>query len=235
MQSIKVRYFLFLVPLLGLLTAATTTYTYAEEEPRASFSTAKLTDAETTLTKATTVYKNIINKNKVPSSVSKNAKCVAIFPSVVTAAIGVGGTAGDGVAFCRNAAGMDWGNPVFLDLAGGSFGLQAGVKSSDLVLYLTGDNARTSIQNGAFKLAGDLSAVAGTFDESYVAPPSGVVAYASTEGVFAGASVVGVDISHDKDSQRAFYGTYNSSAVFDGRPPAKGERSIAELGGMLPS
>ncbi len=42
---------------------------------------------------------------ELPAPIRQINKCVAVFPDVVTAAIGVGGTHGKGVAHCRNDAG----------------------------------------------------------------------------------------------------------------------------------
>ena len=197
------------------------------------------TKEDTTLAKAREIYQSVLNDThgKVPRSVLQNAKCVAIFPKVITAAIGVGGMQGDGVAFCKNSASTTakWGNPIFLDLTGGSVGVQAGVKSQDLVLYMTGDKARASLEAGSFKLAGELSAVAGQYDSAFIAPPSGVVAYSQTEGVFAGASVDGVSISRDDAAERDFYGTYyNPKLVFgEGMLPAD-KKIVNELRAILP-
>lgn len=209
----------------------------AEEDPKASQkipSAKNVNDPESTVSKTAEAYRNILKDGKVPSSVLKNTQCVAVFPSVMTVALGVGGTHGDGVAFCRNTSG-NWGNPTFLDLNGGSIGIQAGVKSADVVLYLTTKNAREMIKKGDFTLTGELSAVAGTFDENFVAPREGVVAYVKQEGVFAGASVDGININHDKDEQRAFYGTYDPESISEGQMPLKVSKAINELKAMLPS
>jgi len=195
----------------------------------------KISEASKTLSQSMEAYQTLTKNRKVPASVLKNTKCIAVFPKVVTAALGVGGTHGDGVAFCRGSMGASWDGPVFLDLTGGSLGIQAGVKSTDVVLFMTGDKARSAIQNGSFRLAGDFSAVAGSFDETYVAPPAGVVAYTSTDGLFAGAAVAGVDISHDKDEYRSFYGTYEPSEVLAGKVPDSRTRSVTDFRDLLPS
>jgi SH3 domain-containing YSC84-like protein 1 len=209
----------------------------ADDSPKASYkeSSEDVNDKGSNLSRAAESYKAIVGnkQKKVPQSVLKAAKCVAVFPSVTTAAIGLGGTHGDGVAFCKQADNT-WSNPVFLDFTGGSLGLQAGVKSADVVIYMTGDKAKQAIEKGNFTISGELSAVAGKFDESFVAPPAGLIAYAKTEGVFAGAALNGVNISVDKDEQSAFYGNKNSS-YFEGTIPQNVEQSVKELKKMLPT
>lgn len=203
------------------------------DERRGLLSTS--TSGVNSIARATQAYRTLTQDRKVPSSVLKNAKCVAIIPETVTAALGVGGTHGNGIGFCKNPGKDSWSNPVYLDLTGGSLGLQAGVKSADLVLFITGDNARSALQNGTFKLSGDFSAVAGSYDESYVAPPSGVIAYANNGGVFAGASLVGVSLTPDKDEQSSVYGASASKSIFEGTLPPTMESSVNELRNLLPS
>lgn len=215
-------------------TAALITPSVAEDS-RARYKGDELNDSGSTVSRASEVYKAIVKEGKVPPSVLTNAKCIAVFPSVVTAAVGIGGIHGDGVSFCRNASGTGWSNPVFLNLTGASLGLQVGVKSADLVLYMTTDKAKDAIQNGEFSLTGELSAVAGSLDETYTAPRSGVIAYTRTGGAFAGASIAGIQLSHDKDEQKAFYGSYDKSSIFEGKMPPNVSRSVSELQGLLPA
>src|SRR5277367_4751698 len=68
----------------------------------------------------------------IPLDVAAKAHCVAVIPSVKKGAFIVGAEYGQGVATCRTAKG--WSAPVFIQLSGGSFGLQAGGQATDLVL-----------------------------------------------------------------------------------------------------
>jgi len=190
-------------------------------------------EAQLNLTRSTAVYKEISagKMGQVPKSVLDKTKCVAIFPDTVTVSAGLGGTHGDGVAFCKSSAGA-WGNPMFLDLIGGSIGLQAGVKSADIVLYITGDKAADSLRRGNFKVGGELSAVAGTFDKTVEAPHAEVVAYSRSEGLFVGAALDGVNVSRDDSDERAFYGT--REAALTAKMPSDIETEVNELRNTLP-
>ncbi len=53
------------------------------------------------------------------------------------AAFVVGAQYGQGVATCRTPKG--WSAPVFVQLAGGSFGFQAGGQATDLILVAMND------------------------------------------------------------------------------------------------
>lgn len=204
------------------------------EEIKVDRSTRAFKEAEDSLTRSTQLYKTISEGKlgKVPQSVLDKTKCVAIFPDTMTMAAGVGGTHGDGVGFCKASDGT-WSNPMFLNLIGGSLGLQAGVKSADMVLYLTGDKAADALKKGTFKLGGELSAVAGTFDKTYVPTQAEVVAYHRTEGLFAGAAIDGISISRDESDERAFYGT--REAVLTEKIPSDLEKEVNELRNVLPA
>lgn len=206
-----------------------------DRDPRGSFSSSRLNDTESTVSQAASVYRALTKNGKVPAAVLNSAKCIAVFPEVMSAAIAVGGVHGDGVAFCRESGTKGWGNPVFLNLTGGTLGVQLGAKTSDIVLFMNGDKARQAIKEGDFTLSGELSAVAGKFDETVQVPRSGVVAYSQTSGIFAGASLGALSISHDKDEQRAYYGTYDRNSIFEGKMPPEVERSVRELKDLLPA
>jgi len=58
----------------------------------------------------------------VPDGIARHAKCIAVVPGVVKGAFIVGAEYGQGVVTCRTARG--WSAPVFIRLAGGSFGFR---------------------------------------------------------------------------------------------------------------
>jgi len=68
----------------------------------------------------------------IPSQVLAEAKCIAVVPSLVKLALGVGGRHGKGVATCRVANG--WSAPGPISISGGSIGLQIGSQTVDVVL-----------------------------------------------------------------------------------------------------
>jgi lipid-binding SYLF domain-containing protein len=121
---------------------------------------------------------------------------------------------------------------MFLNLTGGSIGVQAGVKSADVVLYLTSDKAADALRRGTFKVGGELSAVAGTFDKTFEAPQAEVVAYQRAEGLFLGASIDGINVSRDDSDERAFYGTREANLT--ARMPSDLEKEVNQLRNALP-
>jgi lipid-binding SYLF domain-containing protein len=218
---------------LATLSLALPCSVFAAEEPEIDRNSRAFKEAEYTLTKSTSVYKEISEGKlgKVPQSVIDKTKCVAIFPDTVTVSAGLGGTHGDGIAFCKTAAG-EWENPMFLNLIGGSVGLQAGVKSADMVLYITGNRAVEALKKGSFKVGGELSAVAGTFDKTVPSPHAEVVAYSRSQGLFMGAALDGVNISRDDGDERAFYGLREQALT--AKIPEDLQREVNRLRDALP-
>src|SRR5262245_57983448 len=80
---------------------------------------------------------NAIEKT-IPAVYWNRAQCVAIVPNLKKAAFIVGGEYGKGVLSCR--AGDRWSAPMFLQLAKGSFGFQAGAQQVDLVLLVMNES-----------------------------------------------------------------------------------------------
>jgi len=217
----------------ALLTLAVPFLSASAEEATIDRSSRAFKEAEKNLNESTAVYKEISEgkMGKIPPSVLNRTKCVAIFPKTVTVSAGLGGTHGDGVGFCKSATGT-WENPMFLNLIGGSIGVQAGVKAADIVLYITGDKAADALKRGSFKVGGELSAVAGTFDKTVEAPQAEVVAYQRSEGLFLGASLDGINVSRDDSDERAFYGTREANLT--ARIPGELEKEVNELRNALP-
>src|SRR5918996_870567 len=72
--------------------------------------------------------------NQIPQDLWDKAHCVLVIPSMKKAAFVFGGEFGSGVMSCRQARG--WSAPVFMHLAKGSWGLQAGAEQVDLVVLV---------------------------------------------------------------------------------------------------
>lgn len=218
---------------LALFFAFPCTDMYAAEELEIDRNSRAFKEAEYTLTKSTTVYKEISEGKlgKVPQSVLDKTRCVAIFPDTVTVSAGLGGTHGDGIGFCKTSAG-EWENPMFLNLIGGSVGLQAGVKSADIVLYITGNRAMEALKKGSFKVGGELSAVAGTFDKTVPSTQAEVVAYSRSQGLFMGAALEGINVSRDDSDERAFYGLREQALT--AKIPEDLQREVDRLRDVLP-
>ena len=192
------------------------------------------TEAERAVTEASHVYREFLKKSSLPPSVLQNAKCVAVFPSFVTAAFAIGGTSGHGIGFCKMGA-TGWSNPVFLKLTGGSFGFQIGYQSSDMVLFMSSDAAVNSMKNGSFNFSQDATALAGSDDDTEDSVRNQTIAYTSTDGLFLGASLSGVIIDRDLQRQQSMDGSLSPAAVFESRVPSGLERIVKDFKRRLPA
>ena len=145
----------------------------------------------------------------IPQNLLDKAECVAVFPSVIKAGFIVGGRGGRGVASCRTATG--WSAPAFFNLGGGSFGLQIGAESTDLVMLFMTPSGMASLLSNEFTLGGDASVAAGPVGRDAGASTdlklnAQILSYSRSKGLFAGLELKGVVIKPDEDDMRGVYG-----------------------------
>src|SRR3954467_10910690 len=87
-------------------------------------------DAGKELDDAAQVLQSMTSSNQIPSSLLKDAKCIAVIPNLTKVGFIVGGQHGNGVVSCRSSTG--WSAPAFISITGGSVGLQAGGEHQDI-------------------------------------------------------------------------------------------------------
>lgn len=139
----------------------------------------------------------------------KEAKGVAIFPSIIKAGFIVGGRYGEGLVLRRDTANGGWFGPNFVSIAGPSFGFQIGVQSTALVLIIMNDRGMSGFTGGKFTLGGDVSAAAGPVGHQKGKSTdfkSSIYSYAISKGLFAGVSLEGAGIEGIKETNEIFWG-----------------------------
>src|SRR5215467_10682253 len=147
----------------------------------------------------------------IPDKVMRDAKCVAVIPSMVKIAVGFGGNHGKGVATCRTESG--WSAPAPITITGGSWGLQLGGQAVDLVMIVTNEDGMQHLLSSKFKLGGDASAAAGPVGRDAAADTdikmkAEVLTYSRARGVFAGVDLNGSAVTQDKDETHLLYGKF---------------------------
>jgi len=176
---------------------------------------------------ARTVFQEISKSPdaNVPKQLMDQAKCVAIFPGMIKGALGWGARMGRGVMSCRDAAGK-WGPPVFLRVSGGSWGLQAGVEKTDVLLFFMNEESARTLEKSEFSLGAKGAVAAGPVGRSAEASTdlkldSQVYSYSRSKGLFAGLSLEGARMSTDKDAMRKYYGANvdTKTVLFDHQAP----------------
>jgi lipid-binding SYLF domain-containing protein len=155
---------------------------------------------------AANVLDEIMNipENAVPEQLMARAHGIAVIPHVVKGAFGIGGQWGKGLMSQRSENGS-WSQPAYIEIGGGSFGLQIGVQASDIVLVFTDESGLKGLLKGKVKLGADASATAGPVGRKAevgtdVLLRSGVFAYSRSKGLFAGISLDGSVVSIDDDA-----------------------------------
>ena len=179
----------------------------------------------------------------IPPALMQDAKGVAVIPNVLKAGFVIGGRYGRGVILVRGPEG-GWCNPIFITLAGGGVGWQAGIQSTDLVLVFKTRNSLDRILRGKGKLTlgADVGVAAGPVGRQAEAATDAqlkaeIYSYSRSRGLFAGLSLEGAALLVDGDASDAFYGlrggrTEDVLALHGVPIPVAAERLKAQLAVM---
>jgi SH3 domain-containing YSC84-like protein 1 len=171
----------------------------------------------------------------VPDGIARHATCIAVVPGVVKGAFIVGAEYGQGVVTCRTHHG--WSGPVFIRLAGGSFGFQAGGQGTDLVLVAVNDKGFQDLLHDKFKIGADAAAAAGPVGRDAQASTdismrAELLTWSRSRGIFAGIDLNGVSVSQNKADTDALYGgPHPFGVILHGAvpPPPQSERFLAAI------
>jgi lipid-binding SYLF domain-containing protein len=166
----------------------------------------------------------------VPQDLLEKAQCVVIVPGLKKAAFVVGGDYGRGYALCRHAGG--WSGPAAIKFGGGSFGLQIGAESTDIVMLVMDRKGMEKLAADKFTIGADASAAAGPVGRTASADTDAslhaeILSYSRAHGVFAGVSLDGTVVSKDGSEDRKLYGSEVSNrAVLHGDVPPPAVASV---------
>lgn len=147
---------------------------------------------------------------EIPADLLAKAHGIAVIPNVVKGAFLAGGHFGKGLVSARDENGK-WGTPLYVDIGGGSFGLQIGVEATDLILVFTEPDGLQGLLKDNLKLGVDAGAVAGPVGRRVEAGTnltfdSPIYSYSRNKGVFAGVALDGSVVSVDDSSNQEVYG-----------------------------
>ncbi|MDX1502507.1 MAG: lipid-binding SYLF domain-containing protein [Thermoanaerobaculia bacterium] len=179
----------------------------------------------------------------VPEPLLRQTRCLAVFPGVTEAALGLGASHGRGVAACRGEGG-EWSPPAFLTISGGSLGLQIGFRRVDLLLFFVSPKGARSLAEPKISLGGSVSIAAGPVDRTAAVSADplydrDVYLYSRARGLFAGASLEGSRIGAARRANEAYYGErlWPEQILFDGRvaaPPPEARALMDRLRELPP-
>jgi len=173
---------------------------------------AALADDQERAVEATHVLTEImgVTETSIPDSLMARAHGIAVIPHVVKGALGIGGQWGKGLMSQRREDGT-WSSPSFVEIGGGSFGLQIGLQATDMVLVFTDEDGVRGLLKGKLKLGADASVAAGPVGRKAevatdVLMKSGVFSYSRSKGLFAGVSLDGSVVNIDDSANSKVYG-----------------------------
>ena len=176
-----------------------------------AFAASSKQDLQDRIDSAKTVMEQIMTAGdrSIPLNILQQATCVAIVPSLIKGAFVFGAQYGQGVVTCRTGHG--WSGPVFIRMAGGSFGFQIGGQATDLVLVAVNDKGLQDRLKSKFKIGGDASAAAGPIGRSGQASTdwkmnAELLSYSRNKGLFAGIDLDGTSVSQNKEDTELYYG-----------------------------
>src|SRR2546425_9243083 len=159
------------------------------------------------LAKAANVVQDI--RSSIPQEYWNRARCVVVVPELKKAAFIVGGEYGKGVMSCR--AGDTWSAPVFMQIAKGSWGFQAGAEQVDLVLLVMNEAGVQKLLRNKVTLGAEASVAAGPVGAAGhvgtdAALTAAILSYSRAEGLLAGDNLSGGVLRPDEDANKLAYG-----------------------------
>src|SRR3954447_866758 len=148
-------------------------------------------------------------RNDIPQDYWTRANGVLVVPDLKKAAFIFGGEYGKGVMSCR--AGEQWSAPVFMQIAKGSWGFQAGAEQADLILLVMNESGVQKLLKNKVNLGADASIAAGPMGRRGGVSTDAVVtaeilSYSRSKGLFAGIDLSGGILRPDDDANVDVYG-----------------------------
>ncbi len=158
-----------------------------------------------------------IPMRSIPATLLAEARGIAIVPRLLKGAFLVGVRHGRGLVLTRDEAG-EWRGPVFITLTGGSFGWQAGIQETDVILVFVTRQSVEGLLRGKFTIGADAAATAGPVGrEASLATDhtlrAEIYSYSLSRGLFAGLALDGSVLQTDAYATHRYYAASGASAA----------------------
>lgn len=146
----------------------------------------------------------------IPHDLFDKAQCIIIIPGLKKGAFVWGGKYGRGFASCR-LHDRGWGTPAAVGIEGGSFGLQLGGSSTDVIMLVMNQGGMNRLLSDKFTLGGEAAAAAGpvgrnTSANTDVLAKAEILSWSRSRGLFAGLSLEGATLHADEKENERLYG-----------------------------
>ena len=160
---------------------------------------------------AATVLKEIhsVPDKDIPQELWDRAECVIVVPGLKKAAFVIGGEYGNGLMSCRHEGA--WTAPIFMQIGKGSWGLQIGAQSIDLVLLVMNKTGVEKMLRNRTSLGAEASIAGGPVGRDARAATDAqlkaeILSYSRTQGLFAGVNLSGGIVKPDPEDNADLYG-----------------------------
>jgi lipid-binding SYLF domain-containing protein len=139
----------------------------------------------------------------------RRARAVLIVPQLVKGGFIFGGEGGDGVMLARTGRG--WSSPAFYTIGSASFGLQVGLESAQLVMFVMSDRALHALEQSKFKFGGEAGLTVVTLGANAQGATStnltgDIIVWGSSKGAYGGLTLEGSVLAPKDDWNARFYG-----------------------------
>jgi len=152
----------------------------------------------------------------------KEAKGIAIFPSIIKMGWGIAGQYGKGIIFRKGNHLSLWYGPAFIKMKSISIGPQIGIQSIALVLVISNERGMEGFMEDNLTLGGTASIAAGPLGRSLSADTdykfkASIYSYSISKGAYIGVSFQGSAIEEDGEANELYYGKriFNRSILED--------------------
>jgi lipid-binding SYLF domain-containing protein len=170
----------------------------------------------------------------IPEELIEKAQCIVVVPDLLKAAFFVGGKYGRGYASCRNNG--RWSAPAAVRIEGGSFGLQLGGSSTDLVMLVMNKKGMERLLADKVTIGGEIAGAAGPVGrhisaQTDVAMHAEILTWSRSRGLFGGISLDGATLRPDSGENKKLYGRETSQReTLEGQvPPPPAAREFVAL------
>jgi len=171
----------------------------------------------------------------IPQDLFNKSVCAIIVPGLKKGAFIIGGKFGRGFIMCRTGGG--WSAPAGVKVEGGSFGLQLGGSSTDVVLLLMNQDGKEKLLQSKFTVGADGSAAIGPVGRTSSAATDAqmhaeILSWSRARGAFLGLSLEGATLRPDEDSNKDLYSKpVTNREIVSGsvEPPPAAAKLVGEL------
>jgi len=188
--------------------------------------------ADKVITEATRMVETLVAAKKamIPPSLMREAAGVAIFPGVVKGGFLLGAEVGDGLILRHDSRKDIWYGPAFYSISSVSFGLQAGVKGSDVLLVIRSERGMDGLLKNEVALGADMSVAAGPVGHGAGQSATDkkmnaeVLSYSKSAGIFGGIALEGAKITVREAWNKAYFGKAVPAKQILMETPAEGKK-----------